>query len=190
MYIYINILVLIYMDIEDKLFFNKLFYSNRFELLLVVFILFFFNLKIGLIGLILYGLIYSLNNYEYSTININQIKQTRLNNLNLNKKCRVATMNNPTANYNIGEDPNITSCTDDINLKNMEEYNQVNVYENASEKTAGSFNKSLRDFYTTSTTEYPNNSMTFANWLYNDIDLTCKINNNCFQYDDIRYHSR
>ena len=150
------------------------------QFLCIVIILFIFNWNIGLFAFILYGIIYLLSNYkDYYYKNLDPLK---LNNNNLN--CRLPTFNNPYSNYNVNEDPNLKACNIDTKL------NMFNVYENSSDKTVGSTNKAIRDFYTTPITENPNNSIKFAKWLYTDVNLTCKTDNNCFQFDDIRYHSR
>jgi len=159
--------------------------SLRGELILIIILVYFFNIKAGIILTILYGLIYVL---EQST---NGKKDYMDKKLTISEsKCRKPTMNNPYGNYNMYEDPNLKACIQKEDNINNINFNQFNVYENAKEKTVGSFNKSLRDFYVTPTTEYPNNESDFAKWLYRDTNLTCKNDNNCLRFDDVRYHSR
>jgi len=149
---------------------------------LIIGIIYLFNIKIGIVITILYLLFMYLN------------KHKPINNT-INKNCRKPTLNNPYANYNLNEDGNIETCLSDNNNKLMDEYNLINVYENTynkntSLKTIGSTNKALRDFYTLSSTSYPNKINDFAIWTYKNTNLSCKEDNNCLQYDDIRYHSR
>jgi hypothetical protein len=123
-------------------------------------------------------------------------KQKPINNtINKNKNCRKPTLNNPYANYNLNEDGNIETCLSDNNNKLMDEYNLINVYENTYDKNTilksiGATNKALRDFYKLSNTSYPNKMNELAIWTYQNTNLSCKEDNNCLQYDDIRYHSR
>jgi len=159
------------------------------ELFLIVVSIFFFNIKLGLVVAILFGLMYCLHFKHNLTNNININKNNNLDNFKENK-CRKPTMNNPYGNYNMGENPDLQSCDNDDDNLTKKKFNEFNVYENSNENTVGSSNKLMRDFYTTPITEYPNNSTKFAYWLYRDVNLTCKNDNNCFLFDDIRFHSR
>lgn len=182
---------------DDTLFSNKLFLDYIYEIILSILIIYLFNFKIGLIASIFYILLYSLNKYKLNYYNTHPDKdqnkdrdrETSLNSV------REPTMNNPYSNYNLNENPNLEAPKDRKTYETMVEYNKVNVYENSYDKnisrlTIGSFDKSLRDFYTTAITTYPNKSEEFANWTYSDKTLTCKEDNNCFQFDDVRFHSR
>jgi hypothetical protein len=111
-------------------------------------------------------------------------KKQYLENENV-RYCRPNTYDNPYGNYLIGSNPNIKDCDD--NLK--DENNQINLYEDSNNKTIGSINKGLRDFYTMPVTEHPNDHITFIKFLMPNT-LSCKINGHCLQYDDVRYHNR
>ena len=174
---------------DDKLYLNRLFITYNNEIVLLVIILYFFNLKLGLIGTIFYVLIYLLNIHKMRYYNTHENKGELFDNI------RVPTMNNPYSNYTLNENPELEAPKDKKYNQTMREYNKVNVFENSYDKnislqTIGSFDKSLRDFYTMPITTYPNNAKDFATWTYLDRNRTCKGDNDCLQYDDIRYHSR
>lgn len=179
-----------------KIFFNNVFDLYRYEVIMIIIIIFLFNFDIGLIIFTIYIILYILNSHEnqYFTNKTNKIKQDiqndPANEIKYNN-CRPATMNNPYANFLIGDNPNISACNDDRNIQNKNTFNLFNVYENSSDINIGSSNKAIRDFYTKTVTKYPPNTNEFAKWLYTDNKkLTCKLDNNCLKYDDIRYHTR
>ena len=87
----------------DNLYLNKFFKINRKELIFLVVILYIFNIKLGIVGTILLGLIYVLRTYEsnyYRDVSFDESLET----------CRESTMNNPYANYNMYEDGNLKAC--------------------------------------------------------------------------------
>jgi hypothetical protein len=91
-------------------------------------------------------------------------------------------MNNPYANYILGENMNLKSCDNLNNNLKKDLFNGYNVYNNAINQTLNTSgnnileqmrllyginnNKIYRQFYTTTITNYPNNNVNFINWLY------------------------
>lgn len=176
---------------------NDIFNKNRHHIILLILIIYVFNFNVGLMMSIIYILLYLLNDgkikYDKFIDNkiADEINENPLNEIKYNN-CRPATINNPYANYLIG-DQNlmVNACTDQNNISKSHEYNMLNVYENAHDINIGSNNKALRNFYTNTVTSYPVDTIKFAKYLYKDDEkLTCKIHNNCLRYDDIRYQSR
>jgi hypothetical protein len=136
-----------------------------------------------------------LNSHEnkYFTDKTNKIKkeiELDPNNEIKHNNCRPSTMNNPYGNYLIGDNLTISACDDDRNKQNRDKFNMFNVYENASDINIGSSNKAFRGFYTKTVTKHPVDTNEFAKWVYGNKKLTCKTDNNCLRYDDIRYHTR
>ena len=178
-----------------KILLNNIFGLYKYEVIMIIIMIFLFNFNVGIIIFIIYVFMFALNTHENNYFNnkTNKIKQLikndPYNEIKYNN-CRPATMNNPYGNYLIGDNLMISACNDQKNIDNSNTYNMFNVYENASDINIGSTNKALRNFYTKPVTKYPVDSIKFAEWLYNNDKLTCKINNNCLKYDDIRYHTR
>lgn len=167
---------------------KDLFINYRNDFILLIGILYIFNIYVGLITTVIYILIYILYMYNTNT-------NTNLNNIQINETnviCRPSTMNNPIGNYILTENHNIDACDDDINNKKNIYYNEYNLYEDARTKTPNSINKAHRNFYKMPNTSYPNDAIKFAKWLRNDNNgkLSCKTDNNCLLTDDVRFHSR
>jgi len=168
--------------------------DHLFEFVVISLIICLLNNKVGFIFLILCTLFlllckYHSNYFKYNRNKINNILKNDPINTEINFKCRPSTLDNPYANFLIGSDPNIKACDDSINLQKSIDFNQYNLYENAKDKTFGSNNKAFRDFYTNPYTNYPNDNISFAKSLKNNIP-SCKENNNCLIYEDIRYQSK
>ena len=104
-------------------------------------------------------------------------------------KCDPPNINNPFMNVLVTQDKNdIPSCkSSDSNIKNMSDtFYKFNLYQNSDDL----FNKKHldRQFYTMPATTIPNNQLDFSNWLYKIPDNCKHDNNNCLEYEDIRYH--
>lgn len=155
---------------------SDIFYKHKYDILVIVVMTFFFNYKFGIICMLLYALLFILTHFK---INEKLLEKS-------NKQCRPNSHDNPYGNYIIGSNPEISDCNDE-DLK--ESNNKINLYENAHDKTIGSINKGLRDFYTMPVTNYPNDHIAFAKYLL-PTTASCKIDGNCLQHDDIRYHTR
>lgn len=183
-----------YPDIAKK-YLNDIFTIYIYHLISIVLIIYFLNIKLGIIFTVLCMLIYLLNMHENKyLLNKEELMNKEMENdtkkVEEYKKCRPATMNNPYANYLIGENKEISACTDENNIKKADLYNSFNVYQNSDQITIGSIGKLYRDFYTNTNTKIINNTNQFAKWLYDGQNRSCKIDGNCLQYDDVRYHSR
>lgn len=159
---------------------SDIFYKHKYDILVIVIMTFFINYKFGIICSLIYALLFFL------TISKIQITQDNILSSLSNRSCRPNSYDNPYGNYIIGSNPNISDCNDEA-LK--EQNNKINLYENAYNKTIGSINKGLRDFYTMPVTNYPNDHIAFAKYLL-PTTLSCKTDGYCLQYDDIRYHTR
>lgn len=154
----------------------SLFDKYKNDIFIIVCITYFINIKFGIIATILYVLIFLLSNHKDNQTIIN--KKQLYNNLSYD---------NPYNNYLIGSlNIGIDRFENEIEKNKL---NEINLYENAENKTIGSINKGLRDFYTMPVITYPNDTKAFANFLLSK-RLSCKENNNCIIYDDIRYHTR
>jgi hypothetical protein len=183
-------------DKNVKIFLNNITDKYLIESTMIIFSLFLINIKFGLFLSVIFFIIYLLNHNEnkYNSEKKNKVKKELLDEplkYIEYEGCRPATMNNPNANYLIGSDPTISACIDKHNEDNKNNYIMFNVYENAKNIHIGYTNKASRDFYTKTITKHPVDTNKFAKWLYNSNPrLTCKGDNNCLMFDDIRYHSR
>ena len=165
------------------------------QIIFIIMICYLLNIKFGIFCSIIFILVYLLNIHQN---NYNIIINHNINNELINdpkkteiyKQCRPATIDNPYGNYLIGENKDISVCNDNDNIKKADTFNSFNIYENASQINIGSINKMYRDFYTMPITSNINDTRTFAQTLYGNNNLSCKTDNNCLQYDDIRYHTR
>ena len=179
-------------EYDLKIFINNIYDIYKYEVIMIIITVMVFNFNFGLMIFVIYLVLFVLNTNEnkYTNDKIdNKINDETNKEIKYND-CRPATMDNPYANYLIGDNISINACNDKINITNSDTYNMFNVYENATDINIGSSNKGLKDFYTKPVTSYPANSIEFAKWLYNGQKTTCKIDNNCLRIDDIRYHSR
>lgn len=166
--------------------------DHKIEIFVMILMTFFINIRLGIILMMMFFVLYMLylgnKNYIYELedkiedLTSNDDKETEkyLN-------CRASTMNNPYGNYLIGNTKDISYCDDEINNKKAEIFNKYNIYENASNKTIGSSNKSDRSFYTTPNSSVINSIKSFKDFLKSD-KLTCKIDGYCLMYDDLRFH--
>ena len=168
--------------------------NEQFFIIMIIIIFYFLNIKFGIFCSIIFILVYLLN---YNKTNYNIIKKNLIlkemedpKKIEKILKCRPATLDNPYANYLIGETANLSACKDQNNLNKSSTFNSFNVYENANDIHIGSTNKMYRNFYTTTITKNINDTNKFAKWLYLNNNLSCKTDNNCLIYDDVRYHSR
>jgi len=147
------------------------------ELYLILLIILIINFKFGIIILILYiiyiSLLFNINN---------KLILGKSSLINTFLTCREPTMNNPYANYILGENMNLKSCDNLNNNLKKDLFNGYNVYNNAINQTLNTSgnnileqmrllyginnNKIYRQFYTTTITNYPNNNVNFINWLY------------------------
>lgn len=183
-------------DQNVKIFVNNITGQYLYESMTILVLLFLINIKFGLFSSVIFAILYLLNYNEnkYNEEQKNKIKKELLEDplkYTEYKGCRPATMDNPNANFLIGSDPTISACTDKHNENNKNNFIMFNVYENSNDIGIGYSNKASRDFYTNTITMHPVNTVEFANWLYNSNQkLTCKGDNNCLLFDDIRYHSR
>lgn len=106
--------------------------------------------------------------------------------------CRAPTTNNPFMNPDVTEfgqvNPPVACNADDDDIK---ENINVNFNHELFRDVDELFDKknSQRQFYTIPNTAIPNNQTEFAQWLYN-IPSTCKEDQNCLRYDDLRTHLR
>lgn len=110
-----------------------------------------------------------------------------------NNTCKKPARDNPfmnpkTIDYNNGDQPAACNADDEIikteidNKFNMDLYRDVDDLFN--------IKNSQRQFYTVPNTQIPNDQPGFANWCYK-LPSTCKENQEqCLQYDDVRYNSR
>jgi hypothetical protein len=186
----------LYKILNNNTFINKsdIIHDHKVEIFVMILMTFFINIKLGILLMIIFFVLYFLyignKNHVYElTKNIdNKIsKNTKDTELYLN--CRSSTMNNPYGNYLIGETKNVNFCNDELNNNKATVFNKFNIYENASDKTIGSSNKSNRSFYTTPNSSIVNDLNDFKSFLKSD-KLTCKTDGYCLMYDDLRYHVR
>ena len=103
--------------------------------------------------------------------------------------CRIPTIDNPFMNPNVtdygtGDHP-VACNTSDDKIKNtiVDKFNS-NLYRNIED--IWEIQNSQRQFYTIPSTSIPNQQKEFAEWLYKS-PITCKEDNQCLRYEDLRY---
>lgn len=106
--------------------------------------------------------------------------------------CQRPTTNNPFMNktiydYNSGNIPKACNLNDDEVLSEVQMRFDETMYKNMDERF--SLYNTRRQFYTKPTNLQDTNTTKFAQWLYG-VDKTCKTDNECFKYDDLRHNKK
>ena len=104
--------------------------------------------------------------------------------------CRKSTINNPLSNILNTMDNNeldLKSCNNNINTDKLIKDNLTyNLYTDSTDLLDRKTNKNK---YIKLNTEYPNNSKSFKDFLYDFNENNCKVDSMmCRSYDDFRYH--
>ena len=106
--------------------------------------------------------------------------------------CQKPTTDNPFMNktiydYNSGNMPKACNLNDDEVLTEVQMRFDETMYKNMDERF--SLYNTRRQFYTKPTNLQDTNTTQFAQWLYGT-DKTCKTDNECFKYDDLRHNKK